>query len=63
MSVRLGNQGFYHHVSVHMFFVLMTSMSPKDIDAHTTLYLSESYPGHFDFANALPMANLIYPLS
>lgn len=45
------------------FFVFMTSMSPKDIDAHITLYLSESHPGHSDFANALPMANLIYPLS
>lgn len=47
----------------HVFFVSMTSMFLKDIDAHTTLYLPDSHPGHIVFPNALPMANLIYPLS
>lgn len=35
----------------------------KDIDAHTTLYLPDSHPGHFVSRNALPMPNPIYPLS
>lgn len=44
------------------FFLSLTSMFLRDIDAHTTLYLPDSRLGYIVFSNALLVANLIYPL-